>query len=119
VVLTHIIAIEELEDKCLITQSYDGSFIEMHDLLQEVGKAIVRQESPNEPSKRSRLWFHEDVWKVVEGNKVKKNVLKIPFNFTYVTIEKPHTTGGGVWEESGTRLGGGHLDFFLYLIVFH
>jgi hypothetical protein len=114
VVLTHIIAIEELEDKCLITQSYDGSFIEMHDLLQEVGKAIVRQESPNEPSKRSRLWFHEDVWKVVEGNKVKKNVLKIPFNFTYVTIDPPP-----FFYSSGTRLGGGHLDFFLYLIVFH
>ncbi|GLT72965.1 hypothetical protein SLA2020_448560 [Shorea laevis] len=40
----------------------------MHDLLQEMGREIVRQESPNEPGKRSRLWFHEDVRYVLEEN---------------------------------------------------
>ncbi|XP_059455272.1 disease resistance protein RPV1-like [Corylus avellana] len=58
--------IEELKDKCLITQSYRS--LEMHDLLQEMGREIVRQESPKEPGQRSRLWFHEDVSHVLEGN---------------------------------------------------
>ncbi|KAF5469454.1 hypothetical protein F2P56_013528 [Juglans regia] len=38
-------------------------------LFQTVlGKEIVRQESPEEPGKRSRLWFHEDVRHVLEEN---------------------------------------------------
>ncbi|XP_041000617.1 probable WRKY transcription factor 19 [Juglans microcarpa x Juglans regia] len=40
----------------------------MHDLLQEMGKEIVRQESPKEAGKRSRLWFYEDVRHVLEEN---------------------------------------------------
>ncbi|XP_059429066.1 TMV resistance protein N-like [Corylus avellana] len=59
--------IEELKDKCLINESYYNSLV-MHDLLQEMGKEIVRQESPEEPGKRSRLWFHEDVRHVLEEN---------------------------------------------------
>ncbi|XP_059455238.1 disease resistance protein RPV1-like [Corylus avellana] len=59
--------IEELKDKCLITLSRYG-LLEMHDLLQEMGREIVRQESPKEPGQRSRLWFHEDVRHVLEEN---------------------------------------------------
>jgi hypothetical protein len=70
-------AIKELEDKCLVTQSYYES-LEMHDLLQEMGREIVRQESPDEPHKRSRLWFHKDVRDVLERNEVKECV-KNPF----------------------------------------
>jgi hypothetical protein len=62
--------IEELKDKCLITESWDGSLV-MHDLLQEMGREIVRQESPEEPGNRSRLWFHEDVRHVLEENTVR------------------------------------------------
>ncbi|KAG2665081.1 hypothetical protein I3760_16G113400 [Carya illinoinensis] len=40
----------------------------MHDLLQEMGKEIIRQESPKEAGERSRLWFHEDVRHVLEEN---------------------------------------------------
>jgi hypothetical protein len=78
-------AIKELKDKCLLTEfSHIGS-LEMHDLLQEMGRAIVRKESPDEPGKRSRLWFHKDVRNVLEGNTV-KNELKIPFNFMSFTF---------------------------------
>jgi hypothetical protein len=72
--------IKELKDKCLITQSF-GSLV-MHDLLQEMGREIVRQESPKEPGERNRLWFHEDVRYILEGNTVIRLLLKIPFNFT-------------------------------------
>jgi hypothetical protein len=39
----------------------------MHDLIQDMGREIVRQESPN-PAKRSRLWFHQDVIDVLSAN---------------------------------------------------
>ncbi|MCI05554.1 TMV resistance protein N-like [Trifolium medium] len=41
----------------------------MHDLLQEMGRDIVFQESPNDPSKRSRLWSQEDIDHVLTKNK--------------------------------------------------
>ncbi|XP_059455252.1 disease resistance protein RPV1-like [Corylus avellana] len=64
--------IEELKDKCLITQSC-GSLV-MHTLVQAMGREIVRQESPNELGKRSRLWFHEDLRCVLEENTGTNNV---------------------------------------------
>ncbi|XP_050256704.1 disease resistance protein RPV1-like isoform X2 [Quercus robur] len=53
------IDIDVLVEKSLITIS-DGK-LWMHDLLQELGKEIVRCESPNEPGGRSRLWLKEDI----------------------------------------------------------
>ncbi|XP_031253824.1 TMV resistance protein N-like [Pistacia vera] len=55
-----------LLDKSLVTTS--GNLLEMHDLLQEMGWEIVRQESLKEPGKRSRLWHHEDVFHVLKNN---------------------------------------------------
>ncbi|XP_042492133.1 disease resistance protein RPV1-like isoform X2 [Macadamia integrifolia] len=42
----------------------------MHALLRDIGREIVREESPYEPGKRSRLWFHEDVYEVLTKNAV-------------------------------------------------
>ena len=42
----------------------------MHDLLQEMGRDIVYQESPTEPGKRSKLWLFEDVDDVLTKNMV-------------------------------------------------
>ncbi|XP_042962756.1 disease resistance protein RUN1-like [Carya illinoinensis] len=55
--------IPKLIDKCLITVGY---YIWMHDLLQDMGREIVRKESPKQPGARSRLWFHEDIRYVLE-----------------------------------------------------
>ncbi|XP_048127281.1 disease resistance protein RPV1-like [Rhodamnia argentea] len=46
----------------------DSNIIWMHDLLQELGREIVRQESPENPGRRSRLWYHEDILKVLREN---------------------------------------------------
>ncbi|XP_039173573.1 disease resistance protein RUN1-like [Eucalyptus grandis] len=40
----------------------------MHDLLQEMGRRIVIQECPENPSKRSQIWHHEDALRVVSQN---------------------------------------------------
>ncbi|XP_040996229.1 disease resistance protein Roq1-like [Juglans microcarpa x Juglans regia] len=65
------VGIKKLNDKCLIKiDQYDGSqYLRMHDLLQDMGREIVRQKSPEEPGKRSRLYFHEDVREVLEKKK--------------------------------------------------
>ncbi|XP_028765379.1 TMV resistance protein N-like [Neltuma alba] len=39
--------------------------LEMHDLLQEMGKEIIRGSPPKHPKERSRLWFHKDVLDVL------------------------------------------------------
>ena len=49
--------IRVLTDKCLI--SILDNKIWMHDLIQQMGRDIVRQESPNYPEKWSRLCYQE------------------------------------------------------------
>ncbi|WKA11599.1 hypothetical protein VitviT2T_029080 [Vitis vinifera] len=55
-----------LHDKCLI--SISGNKLDMHDLLQQMGWEIVRQECPKEPGRRSRLWEQEDIFDVLKRN---------------------------------------------------
>ncbi|XP_024641439.1 disease resistance protein RPV1 [Medicago truncatula] len=60
--------INVLVEKSLI--KIDGfGYVALHDLLEDMGKEIVRQESPNNPGERSRLWDPKDIQKVLEENK--------------------------------------------------
>ncbi|KAK2976635.1 hypothetical protein RJ640_024169, partial [Escallonia rubra] len=52
------VGIENLIDQCLL--NVEGNKLMMHQLIQEMGKEIVRKESPKEPGRRSRLWRHKD-----------------------------------------------------------
>lgn len=45
--------------------------VKMHDLIQDMGREIVRQESPEHPGRRSRLWFTKDIVGVLESNTVR------------------------------------------------
>jgi len=47
------------------------SAVTLHDLIEDMGKEIVRQESPKKPRKHSRLWFYEDIIQVLEQNTVR------------------------------------------------
>ncbi|KAB2063940.1 hypothetical protein ES319_A10G253400v1 [Gossypium barbadense] len=58
--------IRNLVDKCLL-DSIDC--YSMHDMLEEIGKDIVRQECKEDPGKRSRLWFPEDIEKGYRNSK--------------------------------------------------
>ncbi|KAI9081640.1 hypothetical protein K1719_036376 [Acacia pycnantha] len=53
-----------LIERSLVKISRDNK-LEMHDLLQEMGKEIIRESPPKDPEERSRLWFHEDVLDVL------------------------------------------------------
>ncbi|GAU12313.1 hypothetical protein TSUD_252640 [Trifolium subterraneum] len=58
--------IEELVHKSLL--NVDNGYLNMHDLIQDMGREIVKQEAPNNPAKRSRLWFHQDIINVSSSN---------------------------------------------------
>ncbi|XP_058758638.1 disease resistance protein Roq1-like isoform X2 [Vicia villosa] len=60
--------IDELIDKSLVKIDNNGC-VRMHDLIQDMGRKIVRQEPALEPGRRSRLWFSDDIVHVLEENK--------------------------------------------------
>ena len=62
--------IDTLVNKSLLTVNSQSKCLEMHDLIQDMGKEIVKEEAWNEIGERSRLWFHEDVLQVLDGNMV-------------------------------------------------
>lgn len=64
------IGIRVLIDKSLITIT-DNNRLWMHDLLQEMGWKLVRQESLGDPGKRSRLWLYKDIYHVLINNSVR------------------------------------------------
>nr|KYP65908.1 TMV resistance protein N [Cajanus cajan] len=60
-------AIQVLIDKCLI--KIDQDCVKMHDLIEDMGREIVRLESSLKPGERSRLWFSKDILRVFKQNK--------------------------------------------------
>ncbi|KAH9782281.1 ADP-ribosyl cyclase/cyclic ADP-ribose hydrolase [Citrus sinensis] len=71
-----------------------SSKIRMHDLLQELGREIVRQESIN-PGNRSRLWHHEDIYEVLTYN------TSLPSNLSaekLVLLEVPGSSIEQLWD---------------------
>ncbi|XP_061990783.1 TMV resistance protein N-like [Rosa rugosa] len=68
--------INVLVEKALIRITYHDS-IWMHDLVEKMGRDIVHELSPNDPGNRSRLWFHEDVYRVLTENIGTTNVIGI------------------------------------------
>jgi hypothetical protein len=68
-----------LVEKSLVKIKHDGD-VELHDLIEHMGKEIVRRESPKDPRKRSRLWFHDDIVHVLKENKVSKAMNNFIYN---------------------------------------
>ncbi|XP_057453193.1 disease resistance-like protein DSC1 [Lotus japonicus] len=64
-----VVGLERLKDKALMTISEDN-VVSMHDIIQEMGREIVRQEYENS-GRPSRLWHQDDIHEVLENNKVK------------------------------------------------
>ena len=61
-------AIGVLVDRSLIKINQNGE-LTLHDLIQDMGREIVRQEG--KPGKRSRLWLTKDIIQVLEDNEVR------------------------------------------------
>ncbi|XP_054779906.1 disease resistance protein RUN1-like isoform X2 [Prosopis cineraria] len=75
------IGIEILIERSLINVNMHNK-LEMHDLLRDMGRKIIRESPPKDPEDRSRLWFHEDVLDVLKGHVGTKTIegisLKLP-----------------------------------------
>ena len=61
--------IQKLIDKCLLTK--ERNRLCMHDLLQQIGREIVRQESQGNPGQHSRLWNYDEALEVLTEDMVK------------------------------------------------
>ncbi|CAH1440783.1 unnamed protein product [Lactuca virosa] len=62
--------------------------LHMHQLVQETGKFVVRQESVNKPWKRSRIWCHKESFKVLKQKKGKGNLLGLALDMRMLEKEK-------------------------------
>ena len=62
------IGMDILKDSGIISL-FNGRIV-MHNLIQEMGKEIVRKECPQHPRKRSQLFNAEEIWEVLRKNKV-------------------------------------------------
>ncbi|XP_059659797.1 disease resistance protein Roq1-like [Cornus florida] len=66
------VGIQILNERSLINMS-EKNVVLMHDLIQEMGRGIVRQES-KEPRERSRLWSCDDICHVFAENMVTEKI---------------------------------------------
>ena len=62
------IGLSVLLEKSLL--KLNNNHLWMHDLLQEMGQDIFRQECPQDPGKCSRLWLYKDIDNVMMKNMV-------------------------------------------------
>ncbi|KAM5552791.1 hypothetical protein ABKV19_025150 [Rosa sericea] len=87
---TMMIGIAQFQEKALIRidKTWMGDTIWMHDLIEEMGKDIVFQESPDEPEERSRVWSAEDVNDVLTNNKGTNKVISIqaPWGLSSISL---------------------------------
>ncbi|MBA0771080.1 hypothetical protein Gotri_019605, partial [Gossypium trilobum] len=70
------IGIDVLIKKSLLTVD-EHKRLRMHDLLQEMGRKIVKEKSVAEPGKRCRLWAERDVYHVLTKNTVSHSIKTI------------------------------------------
>ncbi|KAK1420744.1 hypothetical protein QVD17_22586 [Tagetes erecta] len=79
--------ITNLIERCLLRIGWDNKLM-MHQLVQEMGRDLVRQESPNKPWKRSRLWCHEESFKVLKQNKATENIIGLALDMKMLDKKK-------------------------------
>ncbi|KAI4356902.1 hypothetical protein L6164_000885 [Bauhinia variegata] len=60
--------IEEASTKLHRERLYIVGTLQMHDLIQHMGREVVWEKAPLELGKRSRLWYHEDALRVLIEN---------------------------------------------------
>ncbi|CAI9269647.1 unnamed protein product [Lactuca saligna] len=82
--------ITNLIDRGLLSINQNNKLM-MRQLIQEMGRYIVCEESPNKPWKRSRLWCDEESFKVLKQKKGKGNIRGLTLDMR--TLEKEKLRG--------------------------
>jgi len=78
------IGISRLIEKSLITVNKEE--IVMHELLQELGKKMVRDQSPEEPGSWSRIWRDKDFLQVLTTETVTSYIFKLTESFEMIIL---------------------------------
>ncbi|CAL8107611.1 unnamed protein product [Prunus armeniaca] len=73
------IGLSVLIERCLITVSEENKLM-MHDLLRDMGREIVYEESLNDPRNCSRLWHSEDVTDVLKTESGTEEIQGVTLN---------------------------------------
>ncbi|XP_054780010.1 disease resistance protein RPV1-like [Prosopis cineraria] len=76
------IGLRTLVDKALVRIPY--YYVEMHDLIQQMGREIVRQECIKDPGRRSRLWNPDEIYDVLKNNRVTDAIEGISFDLSQI-----------------------------------
>ncbi|KAL7617002.1 hypothetical protein Lser_V15G03740 [Lactuca serriola] len=78
--------ITNLIDKCLLSIGWNKELV-MHQLVQEMGRFVVREESLYKPWKRSRIWDHDSL-SVLKQKKGTENVLGLTLDMRMLEKKK-------------------------------
>lgn len=97
------IGIDILIERSLVTLDKMKK-LNMHDLLQEMGRNIVLQESPNDPGRRSRLWSQKDIDYVLTKNKGTDKIQGIVLNLVLPDDYEARWSTGAFSKISQLRL---------------
>ncbi|KEH26730.1 disease resistance protein (TIR-NBS-LRR class) [Medicago truncatula] len=76
-----------LAEKSLIGHWEYDTHVTLHDLIEDMGKEVVRQESPKKPGERSRLWFRDDIVNVLRDNTGTGNIEMIYLKYAFTARE--------------------------------
>ncbi|KAJ9178993.1 hypothetical protein P3X46_010828 [Hevea brasiliensis] len=82
-----ILGIQNLIDRCLVTVNEENRLM-VHQLLRDMGRQIVREESPDDPGKRSRLWDPKDATIVLRENIGTESIRGLSLNLPKLTEDK-------------------------------
>ncbi|KAH9782248.1 ADP-ribosyl cyclase/cyclic ADP-ribose hydrolase [Citrus sinensis] len=83
------IELSVLEGKSLITCFHN--YIRMHDLIRDMGREIVRNESIDHPGNRSRLCHHKDIYEVFKKNMGTEAIKGISLDMSKINKGVPFT----------------------------
>ncbi|CAL5340872.1 unnamed protein product [Camellia sinensis] len=100
-----MVGIQNFIDRCLLTIDEHKKLV-MHQLVQEMGREIVRQESPKEPGERSRLWNCKDSLNVLRENTGTRKIEGFKLDMNWLKEDKYDRTIFGVNRKR-------HYDEFL------
>ncbi|XP_042758661.1 disease resistance protein RPV1 [Lactuca sativa] len=79
--------ITNLIERCLISIGWNNE-LKMHRLVQEMGRFEVRQESLDKPWKRSRIWCHDESFRVLKQKKGKGNLVGLALDMRMLEKKK-------------------------------
>ncbi|XP_072074065.1 disease resistance protein Roq1 isoform X2 [Arachis hypogaea] len=87
-----------VEKSLMKINQYDNN-VTMHDLIESMGKEIALKESPEMPGKRSRLWFYEDIVKVLQDNLMLISLKVLKFDYSDSLKKIPDVSNLQLLEE--------------------